>query len=127
MAGFGHGPARAADPPAAAASLGDRKMNRALTGALAATLVAGVSACQAPLEWYKAGVSSYDYAADVSYCDGAKQQVAAYTPDDEMYLVRLYEIDAYNNCMEARGYELVEPGTRPQTGAAPVAMPGAKQ
>jgi hypothetical protein len=102
-------------------------MNRAWTGALAATLMAGVSACQAPLEWHKAGVSPYDYAADVSYCDGAKQQVAAYTPDDEMYLVRLYEIDAYNNCMESRGYKLVEPGTRPQTGAAPATTQGAKQ
>jgi hypothetical protein len=77
----------------------------------AALALAGLSACQPQLEWYKADVKPSDYAADVSYCDGARQQVAAYTPDNEMHWVRLYEIDAYNNCMTSRGYRLIEPGT----------------
>ena len=84
-------------------------------------------ACQQPLEWYKEGVSPYDYAADVTYCDGARDQVAAYTPDDEMYLVRLYEIEAYNNCMRSRGYRLVEPGYAPQAQSAPGPKQGARQ
>lgn len=102
-------------------------MNRAWAGALAAILMAGVSGCQQPLEWYKEGVSPYDYAADVTYCDGARDQVAAYTPDDEMYLVRLYEIEAYNNCMQSRGYRLVEPGYAPQAQGAPSPGQGARQ
>ena len=96
-------------------------------GMMAAALVAGVSACSAPLEWQKPGVSATDNAADVSYCDGARQQVAAYTPDDEMHWVRLYEIDAYNDCMAARGYHLVDPGSVSQTGAASAPAQGANR
>jgi hypothetical protein len=110
---------RAADPPAANASLGDRQMKRALIGALAAATAAGLSACQTqPLEWYKEGVTPSEYAADVTYCDGARQQVQAYTPDDEMHWVWMYEIEAYNDCMMSRGYRLVEPGYEPRAQSA---------
>jgi hypothetical protein len=89
-------------------------MSRLTTGALAALVAAGLSGCQAPLEWYKEGVTPSDYAADQTYCKGAEDLVPSYTPDNEMHWVRLYQIEAYNNCMESRGYRLIEPGTEPR-------------
>ena len=75
-------------------------MNRLWCGALAAAMAAGLSSCQPQLLWYKANVTPADYRADTTYCDGARQQVAAYTPDNEWRWVPLYEIEAYNDCMQ---------------------------
>jgi hypothetical protein len=80
-------------------------------GAVAAAMAAGLCACQPQLEWYKEGVTPSDYKADVTYCAGARDMVAAYTPDNLYYEVPLKEIEVYNDCMFSRGYRLIEPGT----------------
>lgn len=94
-------------------------MDRLATGIAAALLAAGLGGCGPQLEWYKEGVTPSDYKADVTYCEGARDQVPAYTPDNEMYMVRLYQIEAYNNCMQSRGYRLIEPGMEPRPGTTP--------
>lgn len=92
-------------------------MDRLATGVAAALLAAGLGGCGPQLAWYKEGVTPSDYKADVTYCDGARDQVAAYTPDNEMQWLSLYQIEAYNDCMTSRGYSLIEPGAEPRPGA----------
>ena len=102
-------------------------MNRLWCGALTAAMAAALSSCQPPLEWYKAGVAPSDYKADVTYCEGARDLVPAYTPDNLRYEIPLNKIETYNNCMRSRGYQLIEPGTEPRPYAGQDTMQGKKQ
>lgn len=102
-------------------------MIRLWRGAVAAAMLTGLGACAQPREWYKAGVTPSDYKADVTYCAGARDFVAAYTPDDLYYEVPLKEIETYNDCMLSRGYQLIEPGTEPRPYAGQDTMQGQKQ